>query len=209
MAVFSRYKAVLEASGKPMSVRTALQIINQVLDETLAEQEGWYDEPTRWATRWFAQHGFAEGLYGTAETLATATAVAVSGLAQDGIVRSGGGKVKLLSRDELPADYDPTRDERVTVWEVTQHLARALDQKGIEAAGRLMARFRNAHPDREVERARDLAYRLFALCEAKRWAQEARPYNALVASWTDIEAASQEPGAADLVIEGGLFGESA
>jgi len=206
MAVFSRYKAVLEASGKPMTVRTALQIINQVLDETLAEQEGWYDEPTRWATRWFAQHGFAEGLYGTAETLATATAVAVSGLAQDGIVRSGGGKVKLLSRDELPDDYDPAKDERVTVWEVTQHLAHALDQKGIEAAGRLMARFRNAHPDHEVERARDLAYRLFALCEAKKWAQEARPYNALVASWTDIEAASQEPGAGAQVIEGGLFG---
>jgi Adenine-specific DNA methylase containing a Zn-ribbon len=205
MAVFSRYKSVLEASGKPMTVRTALQLINQILDEVLAEQEGTYDEATRWAVTWFSQYGFSEAPFGKADDLARAKNVAVEGLASDGIVRSGGGVVKLLAREELPADYDPAKDKRVTVWEATQYLARELDQKGIEAAGRLMARFRAAHPDMEVERARDLAYRLFDLSEKKKWSAEARPYNALVASWSDIEAQSQEPGAAGIAITGGLF----
>jgi len=207
MAVFSRYKTVLEASGKPMTVRTALQLINQILDEVLAEQEGTYDEATRWAVTWFSQYGFTEAPFGKADDLARAKNVAVEGLASDGIVRSGGGVVKLLTRDELPADYDPAKDKRGTVWEATQYLARELDQKGIEAAGRLMARFRAAHPDMEVERARDLAYRLFDLSEKKKWSAEARPYNALVASWSDIEAQSQEPGAAGIAITGGLFGD--
>ncbi len=205
MAVYSRYKSVLEASGKSMTVRTALQLINQTLDEVLAEQEGTYDEPTRWAVTWFSQYGFSEAQFGKADDLARAKNVAVEGLASDGIVRSGGGVVKLLARDELPADYDPAKDKRVTVWEATQYLARELDQRGLESAGRMMARFRNAHPDMEVERARDLAYRLFDISEKKKWSAEARPYNALVASWSDIEAQSQEPGAAGLAITGGLF----
>lgn len=205
MAVYSRYKSVLEASGKSMTVRTALQLINQTLDEVLAEQEGTYDEATRWAVTWFSQYGFTEAPFGKADDLARAKNVAVEGLAADGIVRSGGGVVKLLIRDELPNDYDPAKDNRVTVWEATQYLARELDQRGIEAAGRLMARFRAAHPNMEVERARDLAYRLFDLSEKKKWSAEARPYNALVASWSDIEAQSQEPGASGIAITGGLF----
>lgn len=205
MAVYSRYKSVLEASGKSMTVRTALQLINQTLDEVLAEQEGTYDEATRWAVTWFSQYGFTEAPFGKADDLARAKNVAVEGLASDGIVRSGGGVVKLLTRDELPADYDPSKDNRMTVWEATQYLARELDQRGIEAAGRLMARFRVAHPNMEVERARDLAYRLFDLSEKKKWSAEARPYNALVASWSDIEAQSQEPGASGIAITGGLF----
>ena len=35
MAVFSKYAAVLESDGSPMRVRTALQLINQLLDEFL------------------------------------------------------------------------------------------------------------------------------------------------------------------------------
>lgn len=206
MAVFSRYAAVLEASGKPMTVRTALQVINQVLAEVMEEQEGWYDEQTRWAVAWFSQFGFSEGAYGTAETLATAKNVAVAGLVESGILASGAGKVKLISRDALPQGYDPAKDERVTVWEITQYLARELDGRGLLHAGQLLRRFREAHPEVEAERARDLSYRLFAICDAKKWSAEARPYNALVANWGDIETESQSAAVLAPVV-GGLFGE--
>lgn len=206
MAVFSRYAAVLEASGKPMTVRTALQVINQVLAEVMEEQEGWYDEQTRWAVAWFSQFGFTEGPYGTAETLATAKNVAVAGLVESGVLASGAGKVKLISRDALPQNYDPAKDERVTVWEITQYLARELDGRGLLHAGQLLKRFRESHPEVEPERARDLSYRLFAICDAKKWSAEARPYNALVATWGDIETESQSTAVLAPVV-GGLFGE--
>lgn len=191
MAVFSRYRAVLEADGSPMRVRTALALINQALDEALEEQEGWYDPQTRWAVTWFKQRGFQEGPYGEAETLATAKDAPVNTLAEAGIIRSGGGKVKLLSRDELNPDYDPASDKRTTIWEATQYVARALDQHGELGAARMMRRFRESKPDLDVDRARELAYRLYAICDQKRWTQEARVYNALVLSWSDIEAVSQ------------------
>jgi putative DNA methylase len=119
MAVFSRYKRVLESDGTPMRVRTALALINQTLDEVLSEQESDFDPDTRWALAWFEQNQFSEGLYGQAEVLATAKAVAISGLVEAGIVHSRAGKVRLLKRNELPADWDPSTDGRLTVWEVT------------------------------------------------------------------------------------------
>jgi putative DNA methylase len=191
MAVFSRYAAVLEADGKPMRVRTALALINQSLDEALGGQEGWYDPETRWAVTWFGQRGFTEGPYGEATLLATAKDTAVEAMRDAGILRSGGGKVKLLSREELPSDYDPATDRRVAIWETTQYLARALDKEGEAGAARMMRRFRDSQPQLDVDRARELAYRLYAICDSKRQAQEARIYNALVLSWTDIDTVSQ------------------
>jgi putative DNA methylase len=191
MAVFSRYRAVLEADGSPMRVRTALALINQALDEALEEQEGWYDPQTRWAVTWFKQRGFQEGPYGEAETLATAKDAPVNTMVQAGIVKAGQGRVKLLSREELPPDYDPLNDSRTTVWEATQYLVRELDQNGELGAARMMRRFRESRPGLDVDRARELAYRLYAICDQKRWTNEARAYNALVISWSDIEAVSQ------------------
>ena len=130
MAVFSRYARVIEADGRPMTVRTALQLINQALDEVLAEQEGEFDSDTRWAIAWFDQYGVDEGPFGTAETLSKAKNTSVVGLSQEGILSARGGKVRLLRRDELPEDWDPATDTRRTVWEVTQHLIRALETKG-------------------------------------------------------------------------------
>src|SRR6185437_8442547 len=106
MGVFSRYKKVLESDGAPMRVRTALGLINQTLDEVLSEQEGEFDPDTRWAVAWFEQHAFDEGLYGEAEVLATAKALSVSGLDETKILQSRGGKVRLLRRDELEADWN-------------------------------------------------------------------------------------------------------
>ena len=186
MAVFSRYAKVLETDGSPMSVRTALAIINQSLDEVLAEQEGEFDADTRWALAWFDQNGFNEGAYGVAETLCTAKNTSVAGMSEAGILAAKGGKVRLLRRDELPPDWDPGKDKRLTIWECTHQLIRALDT-GEGKAADLLRRL-GSH----VEAARDLSYRLYSICERRKWAQDALGYNALVQSWSDVKRVSDE-----------------
>jgi putative DNA methylase len=181
MAVFSRYKKVLETDGSPMRVRTALSLINQGLDEVLSELESEFDPDTRWALSWFEQHQFDEGLYGEAEVLATAKALSISHLAEAGILNSRAGKVRLLRREELPEDWDPSAVDRFTVWEVTQHLIRSLDQKGEKETANLKAKIGGM-----AEIARDLAYRLYTLCERKGWAEEAGYYNSLVVAWPSM-----------------------
>jgi len=182
MAVYSRYAKVLEPDGSAMTVRSALRLVNEMLDEHLTAQECEFDADTRFAVTWYEVHAFEAGPYGEAETLAKARAVAVSGIAEAGILRSGGGKVRLLKRQELPADWDPANDTRLTVWEATQHLIKRLEEKGEDAAADLLERLGGAG-----DAARDLAYRLYTACERKGWAEEARAYNGLVAAWADLE----------------------
>lgn len=140
-----------------------------------------FDGGKRWAIAWFEQHGMEEGPYGTAETLATAKNTSVSGLGEAGFLESGGGTVRLLSRDELADDWDPTVDGRLTFWEVTEHLIRALENEGETGAAELLARIGSAG-----EVARDLSYRLYTTCERREWAQEALAYNTLVTAWPEI-----------------------
>ena len=182
MAVFCRYSKVLEADGTPMRVRSALAFINQVLDEYLAEQEGEYDADTRWALAWFEEHGMEEGPFGVAETLSKAKNTAVEGLATAGIIISKAGKVRVLRRDELQENWDPATDKRLTVWEVTQHLIRAIVDKGSEEAAADLLKKVGALGDV----ARDLAYRLYTICDRKKWAQEALAYNSLVVAWPEL-----------------------
>jgi putative DNA methylase len=183
MAVFSRYAQVVEADGSPMPVRAALHLINEVLDEYLAASEGDFDSDTRWAITWFEQHQYASGAYGDAETLAKARNVSVSGIAHAGIIKSAAGKVRILKREELrPLDYDPAKDERPTVWEYTQHLIRNLEQEGEAAAAGLLKLL-----GAEADTARSLAYRLYSVCERRRWAEEALAYNGLVIAWPELE----------------------
>jgi putative DNA methylase len=181
MAVFTRYAKVIESDGLPMSVRTALGIINQVLDEVLAEQEGEFDADTRWALSWFEQFGTEDGAFGEADVLARAKNTAVNGLVEAGIVKAKGGKVKLVSRAELPDSWDPTTDKRLTVWETTQHLIRTLETKGESAAAALLNKLGGVG-----DTARDLAYRLYSICERKKWADEALAYNSLVIAWPEL-----------------------
>ncbi|MDR6226165.1 DUF1156 domain-containing protein [Desmospora profundinema] len=181
MAVFSRYGKVIESDGTAMRVRTALALINQTLDEFLAEQEGEFDSDTRWALSWFEQHGMERGPYGEAETLSTARNTSVEGLVEAGILEAKSGKVRLLKREELLEDWNPNEDDRVTVWEAVQYLIRALETDGETGAATL---FRQLGETGEA--ARDLAYRLYTLCERKGWAQEALAYNGLVTSWPHI-----------------------
>jgi putative DNA methylase len=186
MAVFTRYAKVLDAAGKAMPVREALALINQTLDEAMAEQEGDFDADTRWALAWFEQHGFTEGEYGVAETLSKAKNTSVAGMVAAGILASKGGKVRLLKPDELPADWDPENDFRQNVWEKTHHMVRAL-ASGEEAAARLVRKLGG-----KAEVARELAYRLYTVCERKKRAAEALSYNGLVQSWPEIARLARE-----------------
>ena len=180
MAVFTRHAKVLDAAGKPMSVREALALINQILDEVLAEQEGDFDADSRWALAWFEQHGFEAGEYGLAETLSKAKNTSVAGLVEAGILHSRAGQVRLLRPRELPSWWDPALDERASAWEMVHHLVRVLETGGEIAAAVMVGKLAGA------DAARELCYRLYTLCERKQRASEAQSYNALVQSWPEI-----------------------
>jgi len=186
MAVFSRFAKVVEADGSPMTVRTALALINQTLDEVLAEQESEFDADTRWALAWFEQYAFNEGPYGVAETLSKAKNTSVHSMVEAGIVSAKAGKVRLLGRKDLAEDWDPASERRLTIWEVAHYLIRLLEEEGESAAALL---FRQVGALGET--ARDLAYRLYGICERKKWAQEALPYNSLVVAWPEITRLSR------------------
>ncbi len=189
MGVYTRYASVMDAEGKPLPVREALALINQILDEVLVEQEGDFDSDTRWALAWFEQVGFNEGDFGLAETLSKAKNTSLGGMVEAGILASKGGKVRLLRPVDLDEHWDPTTDARLPAWEVVHQLVRTLEAGGEEAAARLVAALGS-----NAEVARELAYRLYALCERKKRAQEALAYNGLVQSWPEIVRLSREPG---------------
>ncbi len=187
MAIYTRFSKVLDATGKPLSVRDALTLINQTLDETLAEQEGSFDADSRWALAWFEQLGFIEGEFGVADNLARAKNTSVRGLEDAGILLSSRGKVRLLRADELPIDWDPSTDSRLTDWEVVHHLIRVLDKGGEGAAAEIVAKLGT-----KSEEARALCYRLYSLCERKKRSADALAYNTLVQSWPEIVRLSQD-----------------
>jgi len=202
MAVFTRYASILDAKGKPLSVREALALINQTLDEALAEQDGDFDADTRWALTWFEQQGFDEGEYGVAEQLSKSKNTAVAGMVGAGIVESKRGKVRLLRPDELPDDWDPASDSRLTAWEIVHQLIRVLEEGGEGAAAALLAKL-----GAKAEVARELAYRLYTVSERKKRAAEALTYNALVQSWPEIVRLAREGAKSDGNEQGGLFAE--
>lgn len=183
MAIFSRHAAVLEADGTPMTVRSALQLINRYLSEDD------FDHDTQFCLAWFEEHGWAEGKYGDADVLARAKGTSVGGLTEAGVIESSKGRLRLLRWRELPADWSPRNDARVPVWEALHQLIRALNQHGETAAGQLLAQM----PDK-TSALIALTYRLYTLCERQGWAEEARAYNELQGAWNGIEQASRESG---------------
>ena len=189
MAVYSKYASVLEADGSPMRVRDALIQINQEIDAYFNAAEGDLDADTRFCIDWFMQYGFKAAPFGEADVLARAKGTSVDGVAAAGVVESGHGRVRLLSFADYPSEWDPQKDRRNPVWESTHHLIRALRTGGEPAAGKLLARMRE-----RTEPIRQLAYRLFTLCERKNWAEEALAYNELISSWPGIVNASEQNG---------------
>jgi putative DNA methylase len=183
IGIFSRHRLVAEADGSPMTVRSALQLINEVLDEYLASGEGDFDADTRFAITWYEQHGWNAGPFGEAETLAKARNVSVKGVEVAGICNSSAGKVRILKRHEMrPLDYDPAADTTPTVWEFTQHMIRYLEEEGEERAARLLKQLGS-----RADATRELAYRLYNTCERKKWAEDARAYNGLILAWPELE----------------------
>ena len=179
MAVFSKYAAVLEADGSPMSVRTALQLINRFL----AEDD--FDADTQFCLHWFEQHGWTESVFGEADVLARSKSTSVDAMKEAGVLQSGSGKVRLLKWAEYPTEWDPRTDTRTPVWEALHQLIRALKQGGESASGALLAALGG-----KAEAVRQLAYRLYTLCERLGQAEDARAYNELITSWTGIESAA-------------------
>lgn len=181
MAVYTQYAQVLDAEGKPLSVRDALALINQTLDEVLTEQEGYFDADSRWALAWFEQLGFSEGEYGVAETLSKAKNTSIQGMVEDGILVAKSGKVRLFRPEELSDSWDPEKDKRLTAWEMVHQLIRVFESGGEPVAAILVAKLGS-----RAEITRELAYRLYMICERKKRTVEALSYNALVQSWPEI-----------------------
>jgi putative DNA methylase len=202
MAVYTRYAKVRDAEGKPLTVRDALALINKTLDDALAEQEGDFDPDTRWALTWFEQQGFDEGEYGVAEQLSKSKNTSVGGMVEAGILESKRGKVRLLAPAELPDDWDPATDPRLTAWEIAHHMIRVLEETGESAAAELLPRL-----GAKAEVARELAYRLYTVCERRKRAAEALSYNGLVQSWPEIVRLARDNVRAGGAEQAGLFAE--
>ncbi len=186
MAVFSRYSKILEADGTPMSVRTVLQIINQELDSYFSEQEADMDKETRFCISWYEQYCWKEGPFGDANTLSNAKGTAVNALDQAGVIYAKAGKVRLLKRTELDINWDPTTDKKLTVWECVQYLIKALEDKGEAGAAEILKKIGGLS-----EPVKELAYRLYALCEKKGWTEDALAYNSLISSWQTVTDKAQ------------------
>ena len=194
MAVFSGYKAVLEANDNPMTVKTALQLINAELDEFLNDLQGEFDQETRFALTWFQQYGHNEADYGIADNLARARGISVESVKVAGIVDSAAGQVRILKRAELDLQWNPATDPQLTIWECCQHLIRVLENDGESEAARLL----KAMGSDKTERVRDLAYTLYDVCANKRQdAKEATAYNGLIAVWAELTRLADSVSSAD------------
>ena len=181
MRIFSRYARVVEADGSTMSVRTALGLINGILEEILSAEVSELDSDSRFALTWYRQYGFNAGPFGDAEVLAKAMGVAVEGVEDAEVLESKGGKVRLLRRDELDPEWDPRTDRRLTVWEITQHLIARMEKSEREA-GELLAKVGGGMSDQ----ARHLAYLLYQVADSKGATEDAVAYNGLVTAWESI-----------------------
>ena len=185
MGVYSRYGRVLEADGSAMTVRSALQIINQELDVYFNEQDGELDANSRFCVDLYTQNAFNNLKFGDADTLARAKNTSVAALASKGVLSAEKGIVRLLTREELPEKVDP-REE--SIWLLCQQLTRAMETGGVEACAQIVAPMLGSN----AERAKDLAYRLYTLAERKGWTQEGYAYNALVVAWREIQSRAAE-----------------
>lgn len=180
MGVFSRYRRVLEADGTPMSVRSALQVINEEIDLYFNEQIGDLDTASRFCVDLYIQNAYNEMRYGEAEVLANAKSTSIPMLAANGVLYAKAGMVHLIERDELP---ETVNTEEKNIWLLTQQLTRAMAKGGIEACAQIVFSMMGSN----AERAKDLAYRLYTIAEQKKWTNEGYAYNALVVAWPDIQ----------------------
>lgn len=183
MGIFSSYKSVIESNGAPMTVDTALKLINRYL----ADDD--FDNDTQFCITWFESFGWSEGKFGEADVLARAKGTSVDGLKEAGVAESSAGKFALIKWENLPHDWNSNSDNRAPIWEILHHLIKANNENGENEAGKILSR---VHA--KAEAVRSLAYRLYTVCERKKWAQEAASYNNLILAWDSIEVSAQAGG---------------
>ncbi|ALC11380.1 DUF1156 domain-containing protein [Sphingopyxis sp. 113P3] len=184
IAIFSRYASVIERDDSPMSVKTALQIINEELDQYLSSQEGDFDPETRFAVTWFTQHGYEKGFFGDADNLARARGISVDDVRHAGIVESSAGRVRIYKREDLEVDWNPETDRHLTIWECCQYLVRQHQLDGLSHETALLLKKFGSD---KAEAVKDLAYVLYEISDKRRQdRQEATTYNALVTDWTEL-----------------------
>lgn len=188
MRIFSSHEKVVEADGSAMPVKDALSLISEALDEFLASHEGDLDPDSRFAITWFEAHGWNAGGYDEAEKVARTRNISVQGVEKTGIVSAAAGKVRLIKRAQLPANWDPATDDRLTVWEATQHLIKRLDAEGEQSAAALLRRLGPL-----ADQARALAYRLYSTCLKNGWSEDALAFDGLVRAWPELEKLGAAP----------------
>ena len=185
MGVYSKYSQVLEADGTPMTIRSALQIINQELDLYFNEQDGELDSESRFCVDLYSQVAFNDVKFGDANTLANAKNTSVALLASHGALYAQKGVVHLIERTELS---DTINEHESIIWLLCQQLTYKMEKEGIEGCANVIASMFGSN----AERAKDLAYRLYTIAERKKWAQEAYAYNAMVVAWSEIQSRAAE-----------------
>ena len=185
MGVYSKYSQVLEADGTPMTVRSALKVINQELDLYFNEQDSDLDSESRFCVDLYSQYAFNEMSFGDANTLATAKNTSVANMAAHGILYAQKGKVHLTERSELPENINEREN---SIWLLCQQLTYKMEKEGIEGCAKAIFNMFGSN----AERAKDLAYRLYTIAERKHWSEEAYAYNALVVAWPEIQSRAAE-----------------
>ncbi len=190
MGIFTGFSKVLEPDDSEMQVRTAIALINEMREDILGEEDSHYDAETRFCIDWFQAFGSGDGKSGDAIGMANAYDLGLADLESAGVFYAKGGVARLLKRAELPSNWSPTTDKRLTHWECAQHLIRILEAKdgGEASAARVVA----AMNPEDAGAARALAYRLYDICEKKGWAQEAQVYNLLAEEFPHLEEAALE-----------------
>lgn len=185
MGVFSRYSSVLEADGSEMTVRSALQVINEQVDAYFNEQVGSLDTESRFCVDLYLQNAYEDIPFGEAEILSTAKGAHIPNMVNHGVLYAKAGKVHLVKREDLP---QAVLLDETNIWLLTQQLTYAMETGGIEQCAKQAATLYGSN----AEHAKDLAYRLYTVAEQKGWTSEAFAYNALVVSWPDIQSRAAE-----------------
>lgn len=190
MAVFSKYSQVLEADGTPMTVRAAIALINESLDQILSEQSGKMGPSTRFCADWFAQFGYGVGQYGLAEQMSKAYMTVVSSIENLDVLYSHGGEVYLIRPENMPEpkSNDFMGDKGFTAWWAVMQMAKALDTGGEEAVAKIMASLNTE----VVESAKALCYRLYDICDRKKWSADGRIFNELITCWDGVGRKASE-----------------
>jgi putative DNA methylase len=180
IAVYSKYKEILGADGKPMMVRQALILINHELDAYLNAQEGDLDPDSRFCIGWFEEYGLETADYGRAEVLAKAKLSNLMKLVEDGVLESARGKVRLKTRKEIGESNRTAKNP--SIWTIVQRLCYSRSSQDVKKTAEILA----SCDASELENIKALSYRAYNICERKGWTDEALAYNDLVSIWSTL-----------------------